>query len=246
MQRRPRIGLIGNLEHRRCWRVDLPTRYAEAVRRAGGLPLGLYPTTDADELAALVGALDGLVLTGGDDFDTERLGAGPTHPAAEPVPPLKQDGDLALVRAALAADLPLLGICYGMQALALAGGGRLLQHLPDDRPGSQSHGGSHYAGAPGGADVEHPIRTVPESKLASVLDVGEVTVVSRHHQAIGDPGPEWVAAAHDAEGLIEAVERTDRRFALGVQWHPELSPAGHPDERLFAGLIAAARERAAR
>ena len=164
--------------------------------------------------------------------------AGPTHAAAEPVPALKQDGDLALVRAALAADLPTLGICYGMQALALAGGGRLLQHLPEDRPGSQPHGGALCGG-----DVEHRIRTAPESNLARVMDVAEVMVVSRHHQAIGDAGPGWAVSARDEEGLIEAVERSDRRFAIGVQWHPELSPVGHPDERLFRALVAAAHER---
>ncbi|MHC4261177.1 MAG: gamma-glutamyl-gamma-aminobutyrate hydrolase family protein [Planctomycetota bacterium] len=240
MSERPRIGLIGNLEERRVWRVDLPVRYADAVRLAGGLPLGLYPTTDRAELEALVAELDGLVLTGGDDFDTERLGRGPTHAAAEPVPALKQDGDLALIEVALAAGLPMLGICYGMQAMALSGGATLLQHLPDDLPGSQPHGGAHCGG-----DVSHRISTASGSKLASVVGVDHMDVVSRHHQAIGAVGTVWAISARDDEGLIEAVEHPEQRFALGVQWHPELSPVDHPDRRLFSALIEAARERAA-
>lgn len=240
MRDRPRIGLIGNLEHRRTWRLDIPLRYAESVRRAGGLPLGIHPSTDERELEALVAHLDGIVLIGGDDFDTARLGLGPTHPAAQPVPALKQDADLALVRIALEADLPLLGICYGMQLMAIAGGGSLLQHLPDDRPGCQPHGGSQFGG-----EIEHSVRTTPGTKLARALGVGELSVASRHHQAVRSTGAGWIPAAHDGEGLIEAVESEVARFAIGVQWHPELSPEDHPDGRLFRALIDAARGRTA-
>jgi putative glutamine amidotransferase len=232
MEQSPWIGLIGGLEERRGLRVDLPLRYAEAVRRAGGLPLGLYPTTDRAELEALVAGLDGLVLTGGDDFDMERLGLGPTHPAARPVHPSKQDGDFALIAVALERRLPVLGICYGMQCLALFGGGRLFQHLPEDRPAGRDHSG----------DSQHPVRAEPGTKLARSLGVEPVSIVSRHHQAVAAVGAPWRVAARDDEGLIEAVEHPELPFALGTQWHPELSGAEHPDRHLFAALIAAARE----
>ncbi|QDU69937.1 gamma-glutamyl-gamma-aminobutyrate hydrolase family protein [Engelhardtia mirabilis] len=235
----PTIGLIGGLEERRVWRVDLPLRYGEAVRRAGAVPVGLYPTTDAGELAAQLEALDGLVLTGGDDFDTERLGLGPTHPSATPVPTLKQDADLELVRAALELGLPLLGICYGMQLMALAGGGELFQHLPEDRPGCAQHSG----------DTVHGIVARGGTKLARIVGVEPLAVVSRHHQAISGLGGAWRVAATDDEGLIEAVELDGDRFVLGTQWHPELSTTTgalvEPHDRnarLFEALVSAARD----
>ncbi len=233
--RRPRIGINGGLEERGCWRVDLPTRYADAVRRAGGLPLGLYPTTDVAELHDVLGGLDGLLITGGDDFDTERLGLGPTHPAATVVPSLKQDGDLAMVREALSQSLPTLGICYGMQLLALAEGGRLYQHLPDDLPG----------GAPHWGDVSHSVEIEPASKLGATAGVPSLTVVSRHHQAVAEVAGPWTVVGRDPEGLIEAIEREGPCFALGLQWHPELGPPEGPDARLIAGFVAAAAARAA-
>ena len=234
----PLIGLIGGLEERRVWRVDLPLRYGEAVRRAGAVPLGLYPTTDRDELRAQLEVLDGLVLTGGDDFDTRRLGLGPTHPAATPVPTLKQDADLALVEVALELGLPILGICYGMQLLALAGGGDLFQHLPEDRPGCAPHAG----------DTVHAVVPRAGTKLARIVGVEPLSVVSRHHQAISSLAGAWRVAATDDEGLIEAVELDGDGFVLGTQWHPELSTTTgdlvephDPNALLFEALADAAR-----
>lgn len=236
----PVIGLNGGLEERRVWRVDLPLRYGEVVRRAGGIPLGLYPTTDGAAIAAQLERLDGLILTGGDDFDTARLGQGPTHPEATPVPPLKQDGDLELVRAALERGMPVLGICYGMQLMALSADASLHQHLPEDRPGSRSHSG----------DSIHTVAPEAGTKLAAMVGVEPLPVVSRHHQAIARVAGPWRVSARDDEGLIEAVELDGHPFALGAQWHPELSATDPTravettdrNARLFAGLIDAARE----
>ena len=233
MARRPRIAVNGLYVPgdgpNAIPELRLKTRYADAVRRAGGLPL-LVPLLDADEVDDLLDDVHGLLLTGGDDFDTERLGLGPTHPAAVPTPAEKQDFDIALARAALERGLPVLGVCYGMQTLALAVGGTLLQHLPDDRPGSQDHTGG----------VRHPVRILPETKLAGLCGIGSLAVVSRHHQAVDEPGPGWSVAAVDEEGLIEAIEREDHPFALGVQWHPELSPEEGAHRGLFEGLVRAA------
>jgi gamma-glutamyl-gamma-aminobutyrate hydrolase PuuD len=231
---RPLIAIVGELTA--DGRLSLPARYAAAVARAGGLPLAVAPGVDGVVAAEVLERVDGLLFAGGDDFDTERLGLGPTHPAARPVPGAKQDFDLALARAALADDVPVLGVCYGMQVLALAGGGRLLQHLPDDRPGHQEHRGG----------ARHAVRATAGTKLARLLGVDPVTVISRHHQALAEVGLGWTVAAEDDEGLIEAVEHPGRRFALGTQWHPELEPAGGPQERIFRGLIEAAAERGSR
>ena len=241
-QAAPLIAINGLFEPGATPRLVLATRYADAVRRAGGVPLAIAPFAvgpadpGAEEaLDALLERADGLVLSGGDDFATERLGLGPTHPRASPTPAEKQDFDFALARAALARGVPTLGICYGMQLLGLSGGGTLLQHLPEDRPGCREHAGG----------AVHAVRAAPGTRLARLLGAAELDVVSRHHQALASVAAPWSVAARDAEGLIEAIERADLPFALGVQWHPELSGADTPHARLFEGLVEAARRRAA-
>jgi putative glutamine amidotransferase len=232
---RPLIGINVGVYHDDRQRAEYPTRYADAVRRAGGQPVAIFPSADADECAGLVARLDGLLLSGGDDFDAKALGLGATHPEASPVPLLKQNGDLALVRAAFAARLPTLGICYGMQLMALARGATLLQHLPEDRPGCQQHW----------KDARHPVEVAADSQLATVVGAGALTTLSRHHQAIDAPGEGWRVAARDHEGLVEAIEDPSLGFAIGVQWHPELSvdDATQDDRqaRLFEALVRAAR-----
>ena len=212
-------------------KVVLPVRYCERLEAAGAAPLVLPPLVSEDTLRSLFDELDGLLLAGGDDFDTQRLGLGPTHPAAKPVPTAKQDFDVRFVELALEHGLPVLGVCYGMQLLGLTGGGHLHQHLPEDRPRGREHRGG----------VMHPVHVRPESKLASLTGVGPIDVVSRHHQALSDVGSDWIVSATDEEGLIEAIERPDHPFALGVQWHPELSDE-RSDRALLEGLVAAATE----
>lgn len=234
---RPLIGINVGVLHDDRGRAEYPVRYADAVRRAGGQPVAIFPSADSDECAALVARLDGLLLSGGDDFDAEALGLGATHPEASPVPLAKQNGDLALVRAAFAARLPTLGICYGMQLMALARGATLLQHLPEDRPGCQQHW----------KDARHPVDVAEGSQLAGLVGAGALATLSRHHQAIDAPGEGWQVAARDHEGLVEAIEDPSLGFAIGVQWHPELSVDDATEDdrqaRLFEALVRAARER---
>jgi len=231
--RRPRIAINGELDHDQGPTVTLATRYAEAVRRAGGIPLVLPPLVAPRFAEELLASVDGLLLSGGGDFDTESLGLGPTHPAARPVAPEKQAFDLSLARAAVRHGVPTLGVCYGMQLLALADGGTLYQHLPEDLPAAREHRGG----------ARHAVRPVPGTKLARLLGVAEVDVVSRHHQALRTSGDGWTVSARDDQGLIEGVEREDHPFALGVQWHPELALDTEGEEQqlaLFRALVEAA------
>lgn len=216
----------------------LPLGYVRHVRDAGALPVLLPPlapsTSDASDdgrAETLLDRLDGLLLAGGADIEPARYGSAP-HPSVQAPRPDRDSTELALARQSAARDLPVLGICRGMQVLCVEAGAGLDQHLPD-RVGHDGH-------APGpGRYGEHAVRTVPGTRLAAVLGE-QVTVPSYHHQApaaesIGSPG--LVASAWSDDGVMEAVEDPDARFRVGVLWHPEVGD----DPRLFEALVASSR-----
>ncbi|WP_200209006.1 gamma-glutamyl-gamma-aminobutyrate hydrolase family protein [Micromonospora coerulea] len=226
---RPLIGITAYVEPTgwAVWRdvpaALVPQAYVEAVTAAGGRAV-LLPPDDAD--TDVLRVLDGLLLAGGADIGPERYGQ-PPDPRTESRPD-RDAGELALLTAALAADLPVLGVCRGMQLLAVARGGALHQHLPD----VIGHDGHRPAPGVYGA---HPVRFAPGSLAGSVM-AGVDRVNSYHHQAVADPGDLVVTGWAD-DGAVEALEDPRRRFLLGVQWHPE----NDPDPRPVAALVRAAR-----
>jgi putative glutamine amidotransferase len=218
-----------------AWEVDsalVPHHYVRAVERAGGRALLVPPSTDGVE--ETLGALDGLIFSGGADLDPAIYGHEP-HAETDSPFPLRDDAELTLLRGALERDLPVLAICRGSQVLNVALGGDLVQHLPDVV-------GDHRHKQTPGDFAEHDVELVQDERLFPVL--GEtVRVKSHHHQGIGRLGQGLRVAAHADDGTVEALWEPSRRFVVGVLWHPE---AGE-DARLFEELVAqAGRYRAER
>jgi putative glutamine amidotransferase len=234
VRRRPVIGLTTYAEQALFGRnaavaAVLPMSYVRSVHASGGRAVLITP--DAPDVDVLDG-LDAMIFTGGSDVDPARYGELP-HPATV-VAPERDAAELMLMRAAVDADLPVLAICRGMQLLTVMYGGALHQHLPDVL------GADTHRPVGGGGLGEHPVRLAVGSACGQMLG-GSVIVNSWHHQGVRDPGRLTPTGWCTGDGLIEAVEDPDRRFVVGVQWHPEEMP----DRRLFAGLVDAASADAA-
>ena len=232
---RPVIGLSTYVEPARWGAWEVPAAllhewYVDAVRDAGGRPVLLPPDSNDDDV---LDRIDGLILIGGADVGPANYGAEP-HPTVD-APRVERDAsELLLCRGARARDLPLLGICRGMQVMAIAHGGSLIQDLPD-----AGYGLVHRE-VPG-SFTEHAVRFAPVSRIADIYGVPTLSTNSSHHQGIADPGS-LVPTGWTRDGLVEVLEAPESRFAVGVQWHPE-----HPDRRnlelpLFRALIAAASD----
>ncbi|MFI1538039.1 gamma-glutamyl-gamma-aminobutyrate hydrolase family protein [Streptomyces anandii] len=223
----PLIGVSTYLEAGARWgvweleAVLLPAGYPRLVQRAGGLA-AMLPPDEPERAAGAVARLDGLVIAGGPDVEPFRYGAEP-GPRTGPPSPARDAWELALIEAALAARVPLLGICRGMQLLNVALGGTLVQHLD---------GHAEVTGVFGG----HAVKPVPGTRYAAAVPE-ETTVPTYHHQAVDRLGAHLVVSAHAADGTVEAVELPPAKgWALGVQWHPEMGE----DPRVMRALVEAA------
>lgn len=232
------IGITAATERARwgAWDqfADLaPAGYASSVQKAGAVAL-LLPTdlavTDSPE--SLLARLDGLILTGGVDVDPDSYGA-IAAPETSDVRPDRDRFELSLAKAALEADLPLLGICRGFQLMNALAGGDLDQHLPD-RLGHEGH-----RSVPGSFD-EHEVELTEGSKIAGLCGGTRLVVSSHHHQGLDRIGEGLrVTGVAVPDGIAEAIEVEGNDFAIGVQWHPEIEDG----DRLIPALVDAARAR---
>lgn len=216
----------------------LRANYCAAVTQAGGLPV-LLPH-EIDHAQKYLDRLDGLIVTGGAfDVDPLLFGATARHPSVT-TKDRRTAFELAVTKAALARDLPLLGICGGQQLLNVALGGSLIQHIPDEVAGALAHEQPNQRDQPG-----HEVRVAPGSLLHRICGHGQLAVNSAHHQAAKAVGPGVVVNAWAPDDVIEGIEAPDRRFCLGVQWHPEYAvSAGDP--AIFSALVTAAARTARR
>ena len=234
---KPVIGITSYAQDARwgVWHLPaalIPLAYVDAVERAGGRALVVPPTGDGFE--ETLDVLDGVIFSGGADVDPAIYGAD-AHPETDDPQTRRDAGELALLEAALARDMPVLAICRGFQLLNVARGGDLVQHLPDE-VGNDTH-----KQVPG-EFAQHPVEVKEGTRLGAIVGASS-DVTSHHHQALGRVGDGLVETAWAADGTLEAVEDPDKRFVLGVQWHPEAAD----DRALFEALVAEARAyRAAR
>lgn len=211
---RPVIGITAGYSLTQEGVLSLRDDYLHAVEKAGGLPLVLAPGVP-DDVDELLDSVRGLLLSGGDDVDPGFYGQQP-HPTVTRVFPRLDAFEVALCRAACARDMPILAICRGHQVLNVAMGGTLIQDIPSQVTGAVEHD----------PEVErwhtvHDVRLLPGTRLRDILARESVSVNSSHHQAVGDLGPGLSVSAYSTDHLVEGLEMPDRRFVVGVQWHPE-------------------------
>ena len=208
-------------------RVALHVSYVHALARAGLVPVLIPPVLEPDRAAAALDAVDGLVLSGGEDVHPSRYGAAP-HPKLAATDPARDAVELALIQAARARRMPILAICRGIQILNVALGGTLYQDLATERPSNIPHQD---------LKARHALRVEADSLLHRVLGTVPTSVNSRHHQAIRDLAPGLRATAWAEDDVIEGAEVANGAgpWILGVQWHPEDDVEG----ALFLGFARA-------
>jgi len=238
--KRPRIGLTTDTvflpRHGRTFGAQaVAEAYLAVVRAAGGIPVMVPSSEGAAGAVEIARGLEGLLLTGGGDVDPRHFGEDP-HYDLRTIDPVRDELEFALCRYADMRDVPLLGICRGIQVLAVALGGTVVQHLSrEEVPGLIDH--EIVAVSPGAG---HVIEVEEGTRLREILGTDRLPVTSSHHQAVGRPGGLTVSA-RTSDGVIEAIEHPDRRFLMGVEWHPEREPEGSPaGVPLVAAFVAAA------
>jgi putative glutamine amidotransferase len=242
MSRRPIVLLPPDLEVYASQRGPLPRMivqrpYTDAILEAGGLPLVPPPLPDDEAVQQLVALADALVLPGGGfDIDPALYGEA-LHPLCGELKPERTNLELSLLRASVARNIPVLGICGGMQLMNVLRGGSLVQDLPSQRPSEVSHYQEGNKALP-----HHSVTIDIDSQLGGLVGGITLDVNSTHHQAVARLGEGLTISARAADGTVEGLEDRREAFFVGVQWHPE-SMREHGHRAIYRGLVAAAELR---
>jgi putative glutamine amidotransferase len=205
-------------------RVQAPRLYADVLAEAGAAPILLPPQTDPDTVAHLI---DGWLIPGGDDFDAGLWGE-ENHPAVKPEAPERFEFEKKLF-GTISPQMPVLGICYGAQFLNIVRGGSLIQHVPDLVNHKNHQGGNMIQ-----------VTLEPDSRLSKAIGVTELEGTSYHHQAVGRLGESFRVVGQCPDGITEAIETTEDRWMIGVQWHPEKKPDDPNTKTLMRRFVEAA------
>jgi len=238
MPAQPLIALVATRQThpKRAPTYEIPQAYLDAILTAGGLPILLPTSLPLTALPELVNRFDGFVLSGGGDVDP-ALYSGHLDATVHSIDPERDAFERALIPLVLQADKPLLAICRGVQILNVALGGSLYEDIPSALPEALRH--DWYPDIPRDY-LAHTVEIEQGSRLAEILGTRKLRTNSLHHQAIRQPAPALEVVAYAEDGVIEAVELPRKRFAIGVQWHPECLPEEPAMQKLFLEFVNAA------
>ncbi len=232
---RPLILIPTPIQDEKKRAFSMGRNYVRSLIDAGAVPLLAPVTLNERDLRAMYELAGGVMLAGGADVDPALFGEA-RHEKTAGIDPDRDRAEFLLARWAVADDKPLFGICRGIQSLNVAFGGSLIQDIPSQWPTTLRHNG-HYDGATR-EQVLHTVRPAPGSRVAQMLAASEAGVNSFHHQAVRQVAQGFVVTSRAGDGIIESIELPDRRFVVGVQWHPEEMSESRADMmRLFVAFV---------
>ncbi|MBD1845514.1 gamma-glutamyl-gamma-aminobutyrate hydrolase family protein [Cyanobacteria bacterium FACHB-63] len=236
MTRTPLIGITCHSRNT-AGEVVLPGTYVDAIQSVGGNAVLLPPThTNPD---GLLDVLDGLIFSGGGDIHPIHYN-GEDHPTIYGIDDDRDIFEITLAKLALMRELPVLGICRGMQVLTVATGGSLIQHVPEVYGDATDHRLDNPR-----RPIPHDVEILLESRLFQLLSESRLNIVSWHHQAIAEFSSDWQLAARASDGVIEAIEHLFHPWAIALQWHPELSMDNPAHQRFFQAFVVACQRHSA-
>ena len=234
--KKPLIGIVMNYDDTGSYFSKYPwyalrENYFDSIRNAGGAPIAL--PYHLDSIPEYIDAIDGLIISGGEDYPPEFYGEKPVGDTLKLLKGGRSEFDLKLLDAALKKDMPVLGICAGEQAINIYFGGTLIQHIPDSVPDALNHMKPNPP-----HEMSHSVDIVDGTLLKQCVGVSQYDVNSAHHQAVRVVGKGLVVNARSKDGIIEGVEHPDYAFCVGVEWHPEFEL--NEDKALMKAFVNAA------